>query len=235
MLALVIYFFKTKIMRLRRSISILLVAVILATACESLHASTASPLNSPSNEVARLRVEVANLRADMRVLDRLVREQGSAMEDLARQNRELASQMERLRGSQPANTVSQAEMNLALRELRERQESAAAEQHRQILRQVTRQMEQLATETQEALDGMARTINTRRPAADRSSSSSTAAPSFSDDFPREGITYTVQRGDTLSGIAARHNSTVRDIQNANRIANPQTLQVGQVLFIPQRN
>jgi putative chitinase len=44
--------------------------------------------------------------------------------------------------------------------------------------------------------------------------------------------YTVQPGDTLSGIAARHGSTVGAIAQANGISNPDFIQVGQQLTIP---
>jgi putative chitinase len=44
--------------------------------------------------------------------------------------------------------------------------------------------------------------------------------------------YTVQPGDTLSGIAARHGSTVSAIAQANGISNPDFIQVGQRLSIP---
>jgi regulator of replication initiation timing len=54
----------------------------------------------------------------------------------------------------------------------------------------------------------------------------------SGDYPRDGLVYTVQMGDTLSKIASMHGSTVRYIQDANRISNPNTVQVGQKLFIP---
>ena len=40
-------------------------------------------------------------------------------------------------------------------------------------------------------------------------------------------------GGTLSNIAKLHDSTVRDIQNANHIAVPEKLQVGTTLFIPR--
>ena len=56
--------------------------------------------------------------------------------------------------------------------------------------------------------------------------------SFSDDFPKEGVSYTVQRGDTLSSIASRFGVPVKDITNANRIADPTRLQAGQTLFVP---
>jgi LysM repeat protein len=56
---------------------------------------------------------------------------------------------------------------------------------------------------------------------------------FSEDYPKTGVTYTVRSGDTLSAIARAHGSTVKHIQNANKIVNPsRDLQVGQTIFIP---
>lgn len=46
-------------------------------------------------------------------------------------------------------------------------------------------------------------------------------------------TYTVVRGDTLSGIAARHGiKRWQDIANLNRIRDPRTIKPGQVLRLP---
>lgn len=44
--------------------------------------------------------------------------------------------------------------------------------------------------------------------------------------------YVVQAGDTLSGIAARFDCTVQDLIQANQLANPNLLSVGQQLDIP---
>lgn len=47
-----------------------------------------------------------------------------------------------------------------------------------------------------------------------------------------GGTYTVARGDTLSGIAKRFNTTVADIVKLNNIGNPNVIRIGQVLKLP---
>lgn len=50
--------------------------------------------------------------------------------------------------------------------------------------------------------------------------------------PAQPRTYTVQRGDNLTAIAARFGSTVQAIMAANNIANPNFIAPGQVLTIP---
>ncbi len=46
------------------------------------------------------------------------------------------------------------------------------------------------------------------------------------------IIYVIQSGDTLLGIALKFSVTVADLQQANGIINPQSLQIGQELIIP---
>ncbi len=63
------------------------------------------------------------------------------------------------------------------------------------------------------------------PAAAASNDSEAQAPVYS-------TYYTVQPGDTLSGIARRFGTTTSAIANANGISNPNYIYVGQSLYIP---
>ncbi len=48
----------------------------------------------------------------------------------------------------------------------------------------------------------------------------------------QGKTYVVQKGDTLLSIARRYGLTVKQLQAANNIANPDRIAIGQKLVIP---
>lgn len=50
--------------------------------------------------------------------------------------------------------------------------------------------------------------------------------------PPPSRTYTVKRGDTLSGIAARHGTTWQELQRINNIADPNLIYPGQVITLP---
>ncbi|MDQ3928303.1 MAG: LysM peptidoglycan-binding domain-containing protein [Chloroflexota bacterium] len=57
-----------------------------------------------------------------------------------------------------------------------------------------------------------------------------SAPAATPD-PSKPLTHTVQRGENLSGIAAKYSTTVEALMSANNIANPSLLYSGQVLTI----
>lgn len=47
------------------------------------------------------------------------------------------------------------------------------------------------------------------------------------------VSYVVKPGDTLDGIAADHNVSVKTLEEMNHITNPAALQAGQVIKIPR--
>jgi LysM repeat protein len=55
---------------------------------------------------------------------------------------------------------------------------------------------------------------------------------FAENYPKDGVSYTVQKGDTLPAIAKKTGGKVQDIINANKIADPSRIAAGQTLFIP---
>jgi LysM repeat protein len=51
--------------------------------------------------------------------------------------------------------------------------------------------------------------------------------------PTRPVTYAVQSGDTLSALAQAHDVSIEALTTANDLADPDFLQIGQVLIIPQ--
>ena len=162
------------------------------------------------------RLEVANLRQDMAELKQRVGQLELTVEQLNRDNGALQA-----KASQSYVTIEQ--LNKSVADLNRTMQSALAEQKHDVLAQVGGQLERLAKQTQAAMDALAKNQATR-PAVQTT---------FSEDFPKEGINYTVQNGDTLSGIAKKTGGKLADIRNANKIADDTKIRTGQTLFIPQ--
>ncbi len=169
-----------------------------------------------SAQVDSTRIEVANLRQDVALLTQRVGELTMAVEQLSRDNNNLQA-----KASQSYVTVEQ--LNRSVADTNRAMQAALADQKREVLQQVAGQIERLGRQTNAALDALAKNQATR-PAVQTN---------FGDDFPKEGINYTVQAGDTLGEIARKHNAKLQDIINANKISDPTRIRVGQTLFIPQ--
>ncbi len=162
------------------------------------------------------RAELAALRQDMLELRQRVGALELANEQLNRDNNALQDKANRSYA-----TVEQ--LNKAIADVNRTLQSELGDQKREILAHVSGQLEKLGRQTNAALDAMAKSQVTR-PAVQTT---------FSDDFPKEGVNYTVVAGDTLSGIARKTGGKLSDIRNANKIADDTKIRVGQTLFIPQ--
>ncbi|MFT3828082.1 MAG: LysM peptidoglycan-binding domain-containing protein [Opitutaceae bacterium] len=163
-------------------------------------------------------IEMANLREDVRLLQQTVAELQASVAQLHRDNAALSSQAE----SGRAAYATLAQVNDALAQLKQAVDASLAEQKRETLQTVAQQISKLAKDTNAAIAAVAKGQATRP----------TIATEFTDDFPKEGVTHTVQAGETLSIIAKKYGVPMKNIQNANRIADPTKLHVGQSLFIP---
>jgi LysM repeat protein len=160
-------------------------------------------------------VELANLREDVRILTQKVGALELTIEDLQRDNAALRAQ------TASANTQAYAtvqQLNEAVATLDRSIKSGDAA----LAATTSAQLKKLADATNSALDSLAKGQAQRA-----------AAPtSFSDNYPSEGISYTVQKGDTISIIARKTGGKTADIINANKITDPSKVRVGDTLFIP---
>lgn len=167
-------------------------------------------------QIDQSRMELANLREDVRGLTQRVGELTMNVEQLTRENNALQT-----RAGQ--NFVTLEQLNRSVAELNRGLQGALLDQKREVLQTVAGQIERLGKQTNAALDALAKNQATR-PAVQTT---------FADDFPKEGINYTVQTGDSLSNIAKKTGAKMSDIINANKITDPTKIRVGQTLFIPQ--
>lgn len=177
-------------------------------------ALTAAPLAAQSGNV-----DLANLRQDVALLVQRVGDLALRVETLERENAALRKQV----AASGSSAATVAQLNDAVADLNKTIRAATAESQRETLQKVAVQMEALARQTNAAVESVARSSNAR---------SAVTAPTFNENYPKEGITYTVERGDTLSSIAQKLGANLRDIINANKITDPTKIQVGQTLFIP---
>ena len=181
-------------------------------------------LVSPIAAQDNLRVAVANLSQDVNLLGQGLKTMRLEIEDLRRENARILAQV--TAASSKSDTNAQiSNLSVAIETLRREYGSADAQQRKQILAELNRQISALAKETQVAINSIAKAAY---------SQPKVATPiHFSDDFPKTGKTYVVRSGDTLSKIARDHGSMIKHIQNANKIVNPsKDLQVGETIFIP---
>ncbi|MDF3057897.1 MAG: Peptidoglycan-binding LysM [Rariglobus sp.] len=160
--------------------------------------------------------ELANLREDVRLLTQKVGALSLKVEDLERENEALRRQVANASQSQAFATVNQ--LNDAVDTL----ERAIKAGDSATAASAAAQIKKLGDATNAALDSLA------KGAAQRA----TVQTTFSDNFPAEGISYTVQKGDTLSTISRKTGGKLSDIINANKIADPTKVRVGDTLFIP---
>jgi LysM repeat protein len=192
-------------------------------------AATAAPAWAQSGVAP---VELANLHEDVRGLSQRLADLTLRVEQLEHENAQLRARLK----SPGAESVTPAQLNGAVADLNGALAAAVANAKRETLDQVAVSMEKLARQTNAALDSLAKSGEPVRVApvpvkvAAKPAAEAKAAPDPAG--PREGISYTVQKGDTLGVIAKKTGGKVSDIIAANKIADPSRIQVGQALFIP---
>jgi LysM repeat protein len=177
---------------------------------------------------ATAQTDVADMREDVRGLTQRVNELSLRVEQLERENSGLRAKVAGVEGGR--DTVTVAQLNGAVAELNAAIKSAVATSRGEILEKVATQMEVLAKQTNAALDSIAKP--TAAAQARPEGQGQPAKPAFGEAYPKQGVSYTVQKGDTVGLIAKRTGAKAQDIIDANKLLDPSRIQAGQVLFIP---
>ncbi len=168
----------------------------------------------------------AGVTQDIQLLKQQLGELQLEMERLTRENESLTLRLRRIEaqsGSDPV--VVRSTLNKELSALRTEFNRLNKTQQEAILAKVSAQIKALAKETQKS-------INSVGSGSVGTGSTTEKVVTFSEDYPKSGVMYQVQGGDTLSKIAQNHGSSISFIKNANKIVDARKLQVGQTLFIP---
>ena len=163
-------------------------------------------------------IDLANLREDVRGLTQRVSELSLKLEQVERENAEMRQRLSAV----DRTHATLAQVNEAVAEVKASVRSAVAAAKTETLQQVAAQMEKLGKQTNAALADLAKQQATR----------TVVQTNFSDEFPKEGVSYTVQKGDSLALIAKKTGAKQQDIVNANKLSDPSRITVGQTLFIP---
>jgi len=193
----------------------------LTLVCAALASSIAAP-RAPAQP------EVADLREDVRGLSQRIGELSLRVEQLEHENALLKAKVAAL--DRTGDYVTSAQFNAAVAELNASIKASVGSSRSEILQKVAAQMENLAKQTNAALDSVARagTAVQSRPAGQAQAS----ATAFGSAYPKEGVSYIVQKGDSIGLIEKKTGAKAQDIIDANKLADPSRIQAGQVLFVP---
>ena len=168
-------------------------------------------------------VRLLNLEQDVQIIQRDLSTFRLEIENLIRENTQLRKELTASKNTQYA-TLSN--LSSSIENIRAEFNRANKVEREAIITQVSAQIERLAKQTQEALTTLSKAVDARP-------QSTPQVVSFSNDYPKNGITYTIKSGDTLGRIARENNSSIDWIRNANSIPGD-VIHPGQELFIPQK-
>lgn len=198
---------------LLRSVALLLAGIL-----------TVSAQQASSRQVAGLEQDMALLRSELA--------------RLSQQVADLEQSVAALRRSPAASTAAPGMDRAAVIAEIDRRNAALRADLDRALAAFTKQVNQALASRQQVqpqvpVAGPASPVATAAPAAEAPAAPAAPADGLPADMPRTGIRYKVKAGDTLSRIARQNNSRQEWILKANGISNPDQLQLGAEIFIPQ--
>jgi LysM repeat protein len=185
--------------------------------------------NAATLHAQNIAVDVANMRQELDLLRQRIGQLELNVESVQRENNDLRNGAA---ATAKQNYATVDQLNKSIADLNRAIKDSKAD----TLARVKTEMDSLTKQSNAALADMAAKVNaaTQRTTTTTKTAgaTTTAPPVFSDNYPEKGITYTIVSGDSIATIARKTGARQQDIINANKIANPKSLMIGQVLFIP---
>jgi LysM repeat protein len=169
---------------------------------------------------------VVGLEQDVAAMRREIGAMRLEMEALIRENQNLRQMLERQTSASQQQYVTVSQLQQTLKSLETEFSTKSNRQQDQMVTMMAEQINRLAEQTQTALNKLAESIGSRPQAPE--------VVTFTDNYPKNGINYTVRPGDSLGKIARENNSRVQWIRDANRLAND-LIYPNQQLFVPQQD
>ena len=170
------------------------------------------------------KIILANLKQDLELVSRDLNSLRSEVEMLRRENAQL-----RVAIHQDNRSNESSKQSGAVVELQNRLQALELA-FRQSERDRGSRQEEISKKFQQIIEQM----NKGFEQVTKSNAPKPQAPSFSNDYPKNGFVHTVEKGETISSIAVKYKSKVSWIINANQIADPTKVFVGRELFVPQK-
>ncbi|MGE9295180.1 MAG: LysM peptidoglycan-binding domain-containing protein, partial [Puniceicoccales bacterium] len=181
-------------------------------------------LLAPLAGLAQSNVTIARLTQDVQSLQEQLGKSQLQLEVLERKQQQLLSSFDQLLKNQQQLTARletlSAQTETRINALPEREQAMK----REIIGEVSKQIQALAGETQKAIDALSDARST--------TPSVNVRTNFSSDYPENGVVHVVKPGETISGIARKYGSTINYIMDANQIANATGLKAGETIFVP---
>ncbi|MCG8527826.1 MAG: LysM peptidoglycan-binding domain-containing protein [Opitutales bacterium] len=189
----------------------------LLTVLFALLASALISTSAHAQSTTTTRKQLADLAQRFTELERKYSLLQLEVQNLSAENNKLRKDIAVLKSEQGTKPVDQV-VDAKLDRHRKDTETYVKEQYQKVLDMLSSKIENVST---------ARVVTTTP-----KTQTTSQKVEFTGTFPKNGVIYTVQSGDNLSKIAKRFGSSVKYIQNANKISNPNNVRIGQELFVP---
>lgn len=174
---------------------------------------------------AGLQEVVADLKEDLQISTQEIGKLRLEVEELNRSLEKMKNTLSHLKSESANLDKRETTRHESLVDVMKTIETNLNAQRQTIAKEINERLEVFSKRTHDAIKSMAKSVE-EKPHEE---------PVFSNNYPKEGIAYTVKKGDTLSVIALKNNSSTRYIMDANRIADAKHIRPGQLIFIPQKS